>query len=87
MNDKAKILYGILLSRNSLSKKNGWVDNEGRVFFYYKRTDAEEELSISNKTAVKLFAELVKYDLLEEVPQGFNRPKILYLLRFELSTG
>ena len=28
---EAKILYGILLDRMSLSRKNGWLDEQGRV--------------------------------------------------------
>ena len=28
----AKLLYGILLDRISLSKKNGWIDSEGYVY-------------------------------------------------------
>lgn len=28
---EAKILYGILLDRMSLSRKNGWMDEQGRV--------------------------------------------------------
>ena len=29
---EAKILYGLLLDRMSLSAKNGWLDQEGRVY-------------------------------------------------------
>jgi len=29
----AKLLYGILLDRISLSKKNGWIDGDGYVSF------------------------------------------------------
>ena len=31
----AKILYGILLDRMSLSAKNGWRDEQGRVYIIY----------------------------------------------------
>ena len=29
----AKMLYGILLDRMSLSAKNGWIDKNGRVYY------------------------------------------------------
>lgn len=29
---EAKVLYGLLLDRMSLSCKNGWLDKEGRVY-------------------------------------------------------
>lgn len=31
----AKLLYALFLDRVSLSIKNGWIDNQGRVFIYY----------------------------------------------------
>ena len=31
----AKLLYGMLLDRMSLSAKNGWHDDAGRVYIYY----------------------------------------------------
>nr|WP_330382973.1 replication initiator protein A [uncultured Blautia sp.] len=31
----AKLLYGILLDRISLSKKNGWIDGDGYVYIIY----------------------------------------------------
>ena len=31
----AKLLYGLLLDRMSLSMKNGWYDEQGRVYIYY----------------------------------------------------
>ena len=33
----AKVLYGLFLNRVSLSKKNHWIDDEGRVYVYYTR--------------------------------------------------
>lgn len=37
---EAKILYGLLLDRMSLSAKNGWLDQEGRVYIVYTVEDA-----------------------------------------------
>lgn len=34
----AKLLYAFFLDRVSLSIKNGWFDNQGRVFIYYSIT-------------------------------------------------
>jgi hypothetical protein len=82
----AKVLYGIFLDRTTLSRVNGWVDSEGRVFFYFKRTEVAEMLGITEKTASILYKELENYDLLEAIPQGKNLPKILYLGQYELST-
>ena len=35
LSSDAKILYGLMLDRMSLSKQNGWIDNQNRVFIYY----------------------------------------------------
>ena len=31
----AKMLYGLLLDRMYLSSRNGWYDDQGRVYIYY----------------------------------------------------
>ena len=55
---EAKILYGLLLDRMSLSIKNGWVDEENRAYIYFKLDDAMEMLKIGKDKGIKLFAEL-----------------------------
>ena len=32
---EAKLLYGLLLDRMSLSTKNGWIDKDDRVYIYF----------------------------------------------------
>jgi hypothetical protein len=86
MSPMSKILYGIFLDRNSLSRVNGWVDEQGRVYFYFKHSEAAEMLGVTEKTIRKLMKELVDNDLLEVVRQGCNLPNILYLGQYELST-
>ena len=38
----AKTLYGILLDRMSLSARNGWLDNAGRVFIIYTVQEVQD---------------------------------------------
>ena len=40
----AKLLYGILLDRISLSKKNGWIDSDGYVYIIYTIAELQELL-------------------------------------------
>ena len=35
----AKMLYGLLLDRMNLSMKNGWFDDENRVYIIYQITE------------------------------------------------
>ena len=50
----AKTLYGILLDRMSLSVKNGWLDEQGRVFIVYTIEDVKRALCCADNKATKL---------------------------------
>ena len=54
----AKILYGLLLDRMSLSAKNGWLDQEGRVYIVYTVEDIMCALSCASQKAMKLLNEI-----------------------------
>ena len=49
---EAKVLYGLMLDRMSLSMKNQWLDGEGRAYIYYSLEDIMEALGCSNKKAI-----------------------------------
>ena len=49
----AKILYGLMLDRMSLSAKNGWFDEEGRVYIYYSIEDVMESMNCSKNKGMK----------------------------------
>ena len=64
MSTDAKVLYGILLDRMSLSVKNGWLDEQGRVYIIYTVREVQESLCCAEHKAVKLFRELEDMDLI-----------------------
>lgn len=35
LSSDAKLLYGLMLDRMSLSMKNGWLDEQNRTYIYY----------------------------------------------------
>ena len=51
---ESKILYSLMLDRASLSAKNGWLDDDGRVFIYYTldRIMREAEHDAADKDSV-----------------------------------
>ena len=55
---EAKVLYGLMLDRMSLSMKNQWMDDEGRAYIYYSLEDIMEALGCSNKKAISIMKEL-----------------------------
>jgi len=82
LSSDAKLLYGLLLNRNSLSIKNDWSDSQGRIFIYFSRQEAMEKFHFSDKSASKVFKELISFDLIEEKRQGLGKPNIIYVKKF-----
>ena len=81
----AKLLYGLLLDRMSLSAKNGWYDELGRVYIYYTRDEIMEDLNCSHSKATKIFAELdneTGIGLVERMLQGQGKPAKIYVKQF-----
>lgn len=81
---EAKVLYGLLLDRMSLSARNGWFDRDNRVFIYFTLEDAMVLLDCGHNKAVKLFADLEKIGLIERKKQGQGRPTKIYVKNFIL---
>ena len=75
----ARTLYGILLDRMSLSVKNGWLDEQGRVYIIYTGREVQESLCCAEHKAVKLFRELEQLDLIERKRRGLGRPSLIYV--------
>ena len=82
---EAKILYGLMLDRMSLSKKNGWVDNQDRIYIYFTLEDVLELMGCGQGKAVRLFAELDSgkgIGLIERKKQGQGKPAKIYVKNF-----
>ena len=77
-----RTLYGILLDRMSLSVKNGWLDEQGRVYIIYTVREVQESLCCAEHKAVKLFRELEGIDLIERKRRGLGRPSLIYVKDF-----
>ena len=85
LSSDAKMLYGLLLDRMSLSMKNGWLDAENRVYIHYTIEDIMEDLGCAKATCVKVMAELDSkkgIGLIEKKRQGLGRPDIIYVKNF-----
>lgn len=81
----AKVLYGLILDKAGLSVKNGWTDNDGKVFVYYKREEVCSMLGCKKDKAVKILAELDDekgIGLIKRVSQGQGKPTKIYVRHF-----
>ncbi len=63
----AKMLYGILLDRMSLSAKNGWIDKNGRVYIIFTIDEAKMALNCAEQKAIKLLSEKLILTAIREV--------------------
>lgn len=80
----AKILYGMMLDRMSLSRQNGWIDDENRVYIIYTLAEIMEDLDCGKDKGVHLIAELDErgIGLIERRKQGFGKPALIYVKNF-----
>jgi uncharacterized protein YdaT len=84
---EAKVLYGLLLDRMSLSVKNKWFDEQGRVYILFKVEDVSEHMGCCKQTAIKLFAELDSQKgigLIEKKRLGLGKANVIYVKNFML---
>jgi len=79
---EAKLLYGFLLDRMSLSKKNGWRDSQNRVFVIYSTKHIMKDFNCAHEKAERLLADLERFGLLKRVRRGIGLPSMLYPLKF-----
>ncbi|HRM38344.1 MAG TPA: replication initiator protein A [Trichococcus flocculiformis] len=78
----AKTLYGILLDRMGLSVKNGWLDEQGRVYIIFPVQEVMDALCCADNKATKLFRELEKFGLIERKRRGLGKPNLIYVKNF-----
>ena len=85
LSSDAKILYGLMLDRMSLSIKNQWFDEQNRAYIYFSIEDIMDLLNCGRNKAVKSLQELDDENgigLIEKRRQGFGKANIIYVKSF-----
>ena len=85
LSSDAKLLYGLMLDRMSLSMKNGWLDEENRAYIIYTVDAIMEDLGCAKATCVKIMKELDSekgIGLIEKKRRGLGKPDIIYVKNF-----
>ena len=62
----AKYLYGVMLDKFKLSKKNDWVNDKGEVWFIFVQKELAKLMGVSVRSVVNYINELVEHELLEK---------------------
>ena len=83
----AKTLYGILLDRMSLSVKNEWFDQKGRVFIIFTIEDVKRTLRCADNKATRLLRELEGFGLIERKRRGQGKPCLVYVKNFSAESS
>ena len=81
----AKVLYGLMLDRMVLSKRNRWFDEEGRVYIIFTVEEVATYMNCGRAKSMKLLAELDMkkgIGLIERVKRGFGQSDIIYVKNF-----
>ena len=85
LSSDAKLTYALLYDRLSLSKLNGWINEDDEVFLIYTREEIAEDLGITYKKAISAFKELTDASLITEQRCGRGMPNKIYIVKPELS--
>ena len=89
LSSDAKLLYGLMLDRMSLSMKNGWLDDENRAYIIYTVDAIMEDLGCAKATCDKIMKELDTENgicLIEKKRRGLGKPDIIYVKNFSTIT-
>lgn len=79
LNSDSILLYGLLLSRLSLSLQNKWADKDGNIYIIFSRKEAQKILKLSDKPITKAFRKLEEAKLIYEIRSGFKKNNIIYV--------
>ena len=85
LSSDAKVLYGLMLDRLSLSIKNNWIDEEDRVYIIFTLEQVMQYMNCGKDKGVKILAELDTgkgIGLIERVKRGLGKPAIIYVKSF-----
>ena len=87
LSNDAKILYGFFLDRVSLSLRNGWFDEQNRLYIKCDQISMSKILGCAEKKARKIRDELVKFELLDEVKKGQGKSNYLYPKKVQVTVS
>lgn len=82
---QAKLLYGFLLDRTSLSYSKGkqWQDSDGNYFVYFPLSEIMERLNCGHDKATVLLKELAEASLIHRIRQKPGCPYKIVVLPFD----
>lgn len=83
MSLEAKMTYTFLLNRFQLSRRNGWINDQGEVFIIFPRKELAKELEICEQRVTAAFRKLTELKLVWEKRCGRGEANQIYLASVE----
>lgn len=72
------LVYSALYSRTTLSEKNGWIDEDGRIYIFYSIENLSEDLR-KGQTVIKAALRKLTAAGLIETRRNFGAPNTIYV--------
>ena len=66
--------------------KNGWLDEENKVFIIFTIDEIEETMNIGRNKAINIMKEIQDFGLIEKKRRGLGKPNIIYVKSFLVET-
>lgn len=82
---EAKMLYGMMLDRMSLSIVNNWFDKEGRAYIYVSTEFIIDKFGCGRNKALNHMKALEEHGLIERIRHGQGKASTLYVKKFVLA--
>ncbi len=79
---EAKVVYGLLLQRIKMANRNGWRDEEGRLYVIYPLDQMSKDIGLSTRTISSSLKQLEAIGIIDIVIRGQGRPNIYYVKNF-----
>lgn len=77
----AKLLYGFLLDRMSLSHKRNWYDDKNRAYIKYSLNAITKDMGVSKNSVIKYMRELQEFGLIMKFPNE-GMEDIIYVMDY-----
>ena len=78
---EAKILYSLMLDRMSMATRNGWKDEQGRLYVVYAFEEIMSDLHCTKERTAQLIKKLNDVGLIQSARSGAGEP-IIYVMNF-----
>ena len=79
LTNDAKVLYALMLDRASISKVNGYTEEDGTIRLYFTVEQAQKKLHRSRQCVTRIFRELEYSGLICRKKQGLGKPALITL--------